>query len=79
MPALECSLGADCTKGPDGGVWKTQDLPFDQARELVADHVKFAHNPDGASGAPAQQGPVMNSSGDHLNVNQGFMGGNFDL
>ena len=66
MPALECSHGADCTKGPDGGVWKTQDLPFDQARELVADHVKIAHNPDGASGA--QKRPVM-SSGDHLNVN----------
>ena len=78
MPALECSLGADCTKGPDGGVWKTQDLPFDQARELVADHVKFAHNPDGASGAPAQQRSVMISSGDHVNVNDGVMGGNFD-
>ena len=81
MPALECSLGADCTKGPNGGVWKTQDLPFDQARQLVADHVKFAHYPDGTFGAPTRvfiNNSKDFSSCDHLNVNEGVMGGNFD-
>ncbi len=81
MPALECPLGADCTKGLGGGIWKTAELPFEQALILIKEHTKYAHQAtgtgthqtDGASGAPTRR-----STGDNLNVNQGAQGGNFD-
>ena len=82
MPALECPLGADCKKSPDGGTWKTQDVDKELALTLLETHMKYAHesrshHPDGASGSPAQQRQVM-SPGDHINVNEGIQGGNFD-
>ena len=80
MPALECPLGVDCTKGPDGGIWKTQDVAIDLALTLQENHMKYAHKatvgstdqPDGASAAP-----VLKHPGDHLNMNKGVQGGNF--
>ena len=81
MPTLECPLGADCQKGPDGGTWKTQDVDKELAQFLLETHIKYAHQAAnqlvGASGSPAQQRPVM-SPGDHINVNEGVQGGNFD-
>ena len=82
MPALECPLGTDCTKGPDGGIWKTPDVDIDLADKLKDQHIKYAHQsrsqqPDGASGPTAQE--VM-SPDDHINinVNEGVQGANFD-
>ena len=40
---LECALGNDCTKGADGGIWKTPSVNQDLAMQLVEQHVKFAH------------------------------------
>ena len=81
MPSLECPLGAKCTLGPDGSVWRTLDLPYEQAKEQKADHVKFAHHDgDGASGsgsfAQHQEDPVR-SNNLNVNKNKGLQGGNF--
>ena len=84
MPTLECLLGNNCSKGPDGGVWKTQDIPMELALKFREKHMKFAHQATAAgnhqtyeaSEAPSQQCPVM-SYDDHLNVNYGVQGGNF--
>ena len=38
MPVLPCPLGED------GETWKTQNIPVEQAMELVASHVKYAHS-----------------------------------
>ena len=73
MPVLPCPLGVHCHYGEDGGTWKSVDIPFEQAMILVDRHVEFSHKSDGASAAPAQRRP-----GDHLNVNKGVQGGNFD-
>ena len=43
MPALPCPLGIDCNKGPDGTLWYSIDIEFENAQKLVDDHVKFAH------------------------------------
>ena len=43
MPSLPCPLGARCTDGVDGMTWESVDVDFDQARKLVTDHVKAAH------------------------------------
>ena len=43
MPSLPCPLGTRCTDGVDGMTWESVDVDFDQARKLVADHVKAAH------------------------------------
>ena len=43
MPSLPCPLGTRCTDGVDGMTWESVDIDFDQARKLVADHVKAAH------------------------------------
>ena len=53
MPALPCPLGADCNKGPDGGTWFTVDIPFQEAKALLDDHVKVAH----------RQGPQLQFAG----------------
>ena len=61
MPVLPCPLGSRCSEGDDGTTWKTVEIEYEKAKELVADHVKYAH-------------PI---SSDHLNVNNGTQGGNF--
>ena len=44
MPGLLCPLGIRCTDGEAGGTWKSvEDVTFEQAYVLVADHVKIAH------------------------------------
>ena len=43
MPVLPCPLGARCTDGEDGAIWKSVDIAFEQAQALVTDHVRFAH------------------------------------
>ena len=54
MPALECPLGADCDKGPDSGIWKTQDVDMEHALILQENHMKYAHQAAAAGAAPAQ-------------------------
>ena len=54
MPVLPCPLGARCTDGEDGAIWKSVDIAFEQAQALVADHVRFAHQNVAAGAAPAQ-------------------------
>ena len=51
MPVLPCPLGVDCNKGPGGGIWQTVDM--DYARELLTEHVRFAHQAAAAGPAPA--------------------------
>ena len=54
MPALPCPLGTGCDKGPDGAIWMTIDVPFDNiavAQKAVEDHVKFAHQAAAAGAA----------------------------
>ena len=75
MPALECPLGADCKKGPDSSTWKTQDVNMELAIKFREEHIKYAHQLDGATGPPSQE---VISPGDHINVNNGVQGGNFD-
>ena len=53
MPALPCPLGTGCDKGPDGAIWMTIDVPFDNAQQLVEGHVKFAHQNVAAGAAAA--------------------------
>ncbi len=75
MPVLPCPLGARCHDGEDGGTWKTVDIPYEQAKELLAEHVKLAHpTGGGASDAPPQQP----RPGNNVNVNKGVQGGNVD-
>ena len=77
MPALECPLGADCSKGPDGSIWKTQDVAIEIALKFREDHLNYAHKttvarvhkPDGVSGDPVQH--------HNLNENKGVQGANF--
>ena len=69
MPVLPCPLGARCHDGEEGGTWKTVDTDtFEQAMMLVDKHVECSHQSDGAQPRP----------GDHVNVNKGVQGGNFD-
>ena len=75
MPALECPLGADCKKGQDRSTWKTQDVDIDLALKFREEHIKYAHQLDGATGSAAEE--VM-SPIDRINVNEGVQGGNFD-
>ena len=53
MPALPCPLGTGCDKGPDGAIWKTIDVPFEDAQKLVEVHVKFAHQAVAANAGAA--------------------------
>ena len=53
MPALPCPLGTGCDKGPDGTIWKTIDVQFENAQKLVEDHVKFAHQAVAANAGAA--------------------------
>ena len=73
MTVLPCPLGIRCTDGEGGTTWKTVDVTFEQARLLISDHVKFAHQ-SGASAAPARQdsGLTLNKVG-----TGGTQGGNF--
>ena len=61
MPVLPCPLGSRCSEGDNGETWKTVDIDYEQAKELVVDHVMFAHP----------------SKANNLNVNKGTEGGNF--
>ena len=63
MPVLPCPLGSRCSEGDEGGTWKSVDLDYEQARQLVADHVKYAH-------------PSV-SENLNVNLNKGTEGGNF--
>ena len=54
MPALECPLGADCDKGPDSGIWKTQDVAMEHALILQKNHMKYAHQTAASEAAPAR-------------------------
>lgn len=55
MPGLLCPLGIRCTDGEAGGTWKSvEDVTFEQAYVLVADHVKIAHQNVAYGAAPAQ-------------------------
>ena len=55
MPSLPCPLGIDCKKGSKQGIWHTVDLPFQEAKQLLDDHVKFSHQlAVSAAGASAQ-------------------------
>ena len=40
---VHCPLGTECNKGPDRGVWETDDIDFNDAKELLEGHVKFSH------------------------------------
>ena len=45
MPALSCPLGTGCCKGPNNGVWITPEVElFEEAKQLLNDHVKFCHS-----------------------------------
>ena len=71
-------MGADCTKGPDGGIWKTQDVDMKDALILQENHMKYAHQATMAMAHKcdgAQQRPLMIP--EHLNMNKGVQGGNF--
>eukprot|EP00092_Neocalanus_flemingeri_P081075 GFUD01101200.1.p1 GENE.GFUD01101200.1~~GFUD01101200.1.p1 ORF type:complete len:106 (+),score=27.06 GFUD01101200.1:197-514(+) len=46
MAPLECPLAVDCNKGEAGAVWKTADLPFQEAKLLLDQHLKYAHGHD---------------------------------
>ena len=54
MPPICWPLGTGCDKGKGGGVWVTEDLPFEQAEVLSTNQVKFAHQDLTASPSPAQ-------------------------
>ena len=54
MPNLPCSLGSGCNKGQNGNIWRSEDLPFQQAQELVRDHVQVAHHHLMVGPTPAQ-------------------------
>ena len=54
MPILPCPMGARCTDGEAGAIWKSVDIAFEQAQALVADHVRFSHQNIAAGAAPAQ-------------------------
>ena len=43
MPSLSCPLGNTCKHGPEEAIWKTDNVALDTAKELLNDHVKFAH------------------------------------
>ena len=53
MPILHCPLGARCKDGPAEAIWRTDDVDGVLARELLQDHVKFAHQAEAANAAPA--------------------------
>ena len=57
MPSLPCILGTDCDKGTNGATWSSQDLPYDQAKDLLDMHLLHAHPPAHAppNVAPQQQ------------------------
>ena len=54
MPVLPCPLGVRCTDGENNGIWKTIDIAFEQATELIDKHVRLAHQAAAAGAAPAQ-------------------------
>ena len=47
-------MGAGCDKGKGGGVWFTEDLPYEQAKDEKVDHIRFAHHPLAVEPQPAQ-------------------------
>ena len=51
MPSLSCPLGNTCKHGPEEAIWKTDNVALDTAKELLNDHVKFAHQA-AVAGAP---------------------------
>ena len=53
MPILPCPLGVRCTDGAGGVTWTTVDVEGGLARDLLTDHVKFAHQAEAAGAAPA--------------------------
>ena len=40
MPSIRYPICIDCDKGEAGGVWRSEDLPFEQARGLSGDHIR---------------------------------------
>ena len=72
MPALPCPLGTRCTDGPDGGVWFTVDVPFEDARKLLEDHIKYSHQAAAAGAAPAQL-KAEKLSRPHLKIKDGVI------
>ena len=55
MPILPCPLGARCTDGDNGGIWKTVDIPFEQAQVLLDKHVMYAHQATAVETSPAKE------------------------
>ena len=53
MPRLPCPLGADCNKGIAGAVWETVDVVMEEAKGLLTDHIKYAHQVAAAGAVPA--------------------------
>ena len=53
MPKLPCPLGADCNKGTAGAVWETVDVAMEEAKGLLTDHIKYAHQVAAAGAVPA--------------------------
>ena len=51
MPSLSCPLGNACKHGPDETTWKTDSVAVETAKELLNDHVRFAHQA-AVAGAP---------------------------
>ena len=51
MPVLSCPLGTQCNMGPDGAVWKTDDVGPELIAIALETHVKFAHQ--NVAAAPA--------------------------
>ena len=56
MPALPCPLGANCNAGPNNTMWSTVDITFREAKMLLNDNIRIAHNQEVPGGNnPAQQ------------------------
>ena len=43
MPALPCPLGNGCKSGPDETTWVTVDVALEDAKWLLTEHIKVAH------------------------------------
>ena len=55
MPTLPCNFGTKCNKGPEGGIWRTVDIDFNNAMELLEHHVRNSHRQVVVNTAPATQ------------------------
>ena len=70
MPALPCPLGNGCKSGPGEATWQTIDVALDDAKWLLTEHIKVAHQvKDEAAGGDA----CRSSEGSQLGVAEAWV------